>query len=138
MILKFPNLNFKESASTTTSTSSGSFADLITLSALVSTGFPVEVGMHDGTIFVENTAGTNAQAEFRILRDATPIALFVLRGDEFAGASNRIDIPAGCLRAKEFSLSPGSYVYKLQARVIVASSVGVTSAKMFAEEPTHF
>jgi hypothetical protein len=132
--IRYPYVNSQQSSSTTASTSSGSFTDLITLSSLSTIGFPVEVSAISGSIFAQNTGGANAEAEFRITRDGTEVALFSIRSDAAGVASNYIKGAAGSLRTKEISLADGSYVYKLQGRVVTGTSAGVIGVALLAEE----
>ncbi len=136
-VIDFPrSANRAQSASTTASTGSGSYVDLITLSSITTQGFDVRIEFHSvstGSIQVINTAA-NVDADFRILRDAVTISEFSIRGADFAGATNTIDLPPAVANVVDYDPTPGAKVYKLQTRTVAASSSGVVNVIMTATE----
>lgn len=125
--------NYQVSGSTTASNATGTYADLITLTALVTEGFRVTVGFSTGTLFAVNTTG-NVEGMFRVTRNGTSIAEFTLRADTLSGGTNRIHLAASSFSTVDLGLAAGSYVYKLQSKTVNATSVGVTTAIMYAAE----
>lgn len=115
--------NFTLSASSGSfGTTSSSFVDVTNLSASITTnGRPVRVelipNLGSQTVFgvaATGAATVVAAAEFRFVRDATTLAT-----NEFAGfCLNDLDRVSGAPFCFEEDIAAGTYVYKLQARVV--------------------
>lgn len=128
--LTCPVFNSQESGAATQSTGSGAYTTLATCPALVTKGFPVEIKGIAGSIYGARAASGDLEIWFRIHRDSTQIAEFPLRVD----AGTKIEIPAGAIQAVEMNLAPGSYVYKLEGKVVTGDTVGTRAFNLFARE----
>lgn len=121
-------------------TNSSSFVDVPNLAMVTTTtGRPIVLTLvSDGGIFDSfiqaGGTGTNININFQILRDATVIATHRLGYFEAAGGSNAISVPVSSLTIYDLPAA-GTYTYKVQVRVVSASTVAVVAyAKLFIRE----
>jgi len=125
------------------STSSTSYVDVTNLSVTIKTsGRPVWVGIiHDGSANA-GTIGSYAigtditRIDVKLLRDSTAIAEHIVKQHAANGTGipdNMQYIPNSVIQQIDLP-PPGTYTYKIQAKLVDGDVVGVAYAKLFAFE----
>lgn len=119
---------------------SATFADVTGLSVTITTsGRPVVITLaSDGSgslthIGQFNGAGNSSRADFQILRDSTVVGTFQLSSTTTGTSTNTIYTPSGTVFQVD-AVSAGTYVYKLQYKLVTGTSVDVYYTKLVAYE----
>ncbi len=123
------------------STTSTSFVDVTGLSiTITTTGRPVFVGIINSatgtpaTLLTRRSSGAEASSQFQILRDSTVVAQYIM-SLVVGGHASLLDLntPASSVWTIDVPAA-GTYTYKVQSRVVAATSVATSYTKLIAYE----